>query len=309
MKISVIGAGNVGSLAAMRIAQEGLGEVVLFDIIKGLAQGKAFDLQDSKWILKNDYKIQGTDDISGVRDSDIIIITAGLARKPGMSREDLLFKNAEILRGISLNIKGSSPDSIIILVTNPLDIMTYLALKTTGFARYRVFGMGISLDASRFANLISQELDIPANEIDACVIGSHGESMLPLARLTKVKGASLTTLLSPEEINHLISRTINRGAEIVSLLGSGSAFFAPSCAISDIVKTIVQDQKRKIGICVHLNGEYGINDLCLGVPCILGRRGIEKIVELDLTREEKAELLKSAEAIRNNLKIVNRFLS
>lgn len=309
MKISVIGAGNVGSLSAMLIAQEELGEVILFDIIKGLSQGRACDIQDARAIIKRNYNIRGTDDITETASSDIIIITAGLARKPGMSREDLLVKNAEILKGTALNIKQYSPGSVVVVVTNPLDIMTYLVLKITGFPKHKVLGMGITLDASRFANLISQELDIPAREIDACVIGSHGESMLLIPRLTKIRGAALITQASAEKINYLISRTIKRGAEIVSLLGNGSAFFAPACAIAEIAKSIAKDQKRKLGVSVYLNGEYGINGLCLGTPCIIGRGGIEKIIQLDLTPEEKTGLLKSVEATRNSLETLNQFLS
>jgi len=308
MKISVIGAGNVGSLTAMRIAQENLGEVIIYDIVKGLAPGKACDLQDAGSILKNNCKIQGTDDIAKTSSSDIIVITAGLARRPGMSREDLLHKNAEILKNLALNIKDSSPNSILIIVTNPLDIMTYLALKITGFASKKVLGMGITLDASRFANLISQELNIPISEIEPILIGSHSESMIPLPRLTNIKGASLTTRLSCEKINALIDKTKNRGAQIVSLLGNGSAFFAPSAAIADIVKSICRDEKRKLGACVYLNGEYGISDLCLGVPCILGRGGVQEIIELKLLPEEEALLFRSAQMLRKNLEILQPYL-
>ncbi|TRZ95136.1 malate dehydrogenase [bacterium] len=309
MKISVIGAGNVGSLTAMRIAQENLGEVVLYDIVKGLAQGKACDLQDSRGILKNNYIIRGTDDIAQISASDIVVITAGLARKPGMSREDLLHKNAEILKSLVLNIKKSSPDSILVIVTNPLDIMTYLALKISGFAKHKVLGMGVTLDASRFANLISQELNVPVSEIEPALLGSHSETMIPLPRLTNINGSSLSTRLSPNEISTLIDRTKNRGAEIVSLLGNASAFFAPSAAITDIIKSIARDQKRKLAVSVYLKGEYGINDLCLGVPCILGRDGVQEIIELDLLASEKSLLLESAQILRKNLEIIKPYLS
>jgi len=308
MKISIIGAGNVGSLTAMRIAQERLGEVVLFDIVKGLAQGKAFDLQDSRAILKNNCRITGSDDISATDASDIIVITAGLARKPGMSREDLLIKNAAILNTICLHIKITSPHSIVIIVTNPLDIMTYLALRITGFAPQKVLGMGITLDASRFANLISQKLNIAVDEIEAVVIGSHGESMLPLPRLTNVGGIPLTKKVPTEELSLLTLKTVKRGAEIVNLLGSGSAFFAPSATIVDMVKAIALDEKRKTGACVLLNGEYGITDLCLGVPCVLGRQGVESIISLDLNQEELAAMFKSAELVRKNFELIKAYL-
>ncbi len=302
MKISIIGAGNVGSLTAMRLAQEGLGDIMLVDIVKGLAQGKTFDLEDARPILKYDYHIKGTDDINQIKDSDIIVITAGLTRKPGMSREELLGKNAQILKDICLNIKKSAPQSIVVVVTNPLDLMTYFALKITGFNPTKVFGMGISLDSARFANLISQELNIPHTDIQACVIGSHGEGMLPLLRFTNIKGVTLDEFLDDKKIEELVNKTLARGLEIVSLLGSGSAYFAPSTAITEIAKTIIKDEKRIIGVCAHLNGEYGIKDICIGVPCRLGRSGIEKIIELDLNKDEKEKLIKSATHIRSLIK-------
>jgi len=284
----------VGSLTAMRLAQEGLGEIVLVDIVKDLAKAKAFDLEDAHPILKYDYQIEGTDEINKIKDSDIIVITAGLTRKPGMTREELLSKNATILKDIALNIKKISPNPILIVVTNPLDLMTYLVLKTTGFNPNKVLGMGISLDTARFANLISKELNIPATDVDACVIASHGEGMLPLPRFTQIKGVALDEFLDDKKIEDLIIRVLNRGAEIVSLLGNGSAYFAPSAAIAAIVKAIVKDEKRIIGVCAYLNGEYGLNDICIGVPCRLGRNGIEKIIELDLNKEEGGAFLKSA---------------
>jgi malate dehydrogenase len=302
MKISIIGAGNVGSFTAMRIAQEGLGSIVLVDVVKGLAQGKAFDLEDVRPIIKYDYQIEGTDDINKIKDSDIIIITAGLGRKPGMRREELLNKNAQILKDISLNIKRLTSEAIIIVVTNPLDLMTYLALKVTGFKPHKVFGMGISLDSARFANLLSKKLNIPSSDIDTCVIGSHGEAMLPLPRFTKIKGITLDEFLNDKEIENLANKTVNRGAEIVSLLGSGNAFFAPSIAIAEITRTIVKDQKKTIGVCAYLDGEYDLKDICIGVPCRIGKNGIEKIIELDLDREEKKKLINSAKILRQLIK-------
>jgi len=282
----------------MRLAQEGLGEILLVDVVEGLAQGKALDLEDCQAILKYNYHIEGADDIKKIKNSDIIVITAGLARKPGMTREELLEKNQQILKDICLEIKNSAPESIVVVVTNPLDLMTYFVLKTTGFKAAKVFGMGITLDSARFANLISKELNIPASDIEACVIGSHGEGMLPLPRLTKIKGVVLDEFLDEKKIQALIARTIDRGKEIVSLLGSGSAYFAPSSAIAALVKVIAKDQKRIQGVSAYLNGEYGLKDICIGVPCLLGRTGIEKIVELDLNKKEKESLLNSAESIR-----------
>jgi malate dehydrogenase len=305
MKISVIGAGNVGSITAMRLAQEGLGEIHLIDIVKDLAKGKALDLEDASALLKYIYKIEGSDDIKKIKDSDIVVITAGLSRKPGMTREELRDKNAEILKNICLDIKELAPVSIVIVVTNPLDLMTQFAVKTTGFNPKKVFGMGITLDACRFANLISKELKIPHTDISACVIGSHGEGMLPLPRFTTVKGITLDEFLDEKRIHELTHRTIERGAQILSLLGSGSAFFAPSAAIAEIVRAVVKDEKRTLGVSAYLKGEYGIKDLCIGVPCRLGKDGIEQIIELDLNKEEKAAFLASATALREQYKSIS----
>ena len=294
MKISVIGAGNVGSLTAMRIAGEGLGDVLLIDVVKGLANGKALDLEDARPILKYSYNIKGSDDIRQVKDSDIVVVTAGLARKPGMSREELLAKNAQILKDVCLNVKELAKDAIVVIVTNPLDIMTFYALKITGFKPQKLFGMGISLDTARFANLVAQELGLLCTDIEALVIGAHGEGMMPLPGFTKVKGVSLDEFMDDDKIKSLVSRTVGRGAEIVASIGTGSAFFAPSAAITAIVKTIVKDEKRVIGLCSYLSGEYGIKDTCIGVPCRLGRNGVEKVVELELSQEEKTQLYKSA---------------
>lgn len=307
MKISIIGAGNVGGLTAMRLAEAGVGDIVLVDINKGLAIGKAFDLEDAGSLLKYHYRILGTDDIAAIKDSEIIIVTAGLSRKPGMSREDLLNKNSQILKDACSAIKNISPKSIVIVVTNPLDLMTYLALKITGFKSNRVFGMGISLDAARFTHQISKELDIPHATIEACVLGTHGEGMLPLPRFTTVKGIELTEMLEDERIRVLIKKTLKRGEEIVSLLGSGSAYFAPSQAIAAIVKIIVKNEKRTIGVSAYLDGEYGIKDICIGVPCRLGKDGIEKIIELDLNKEERSLFLNSAESVSKNLGLIKPF--
>ena len=301
MKISVIGAGNVGGLTAMRLAEAGLGEIMLCDVVKGLAQGKAQDMQDSQAALKYRYSIEGSDDISKIQGSQVIIITAGLARKPGMTREELLQKNSQIIKEIALQIKDKAPQAIVIVVTNPLDLMTYLVLKTSKLNPKRVVGMGINLDAARFTNLISRELNIPNTEINALVIGAHGEGMLPLARLTQVKGVSLDELIDEAKLKKLIAATVNRGAEVVSLLGSGSAYFAPSAALLEVVRAVAGNQKRAIGLSVYLNGEYGLEDICIGVPCLLGKNGIEKIIELDLNSEERQAFLKTADSIKANL--------
>ena len=300
MKISVIGAGNVGSLTAMRLVQDVLGDIVLIDVLAGLAHGKALDLEDARPVLKYNYTIKGSQDIAEVKNSDLIIITAGLARKPGMTREELLLKNASILKDICLKIKELAKSAILVVVTNPLDVMTYYALKTTGFKSNKVFGMGVSLDSARFTNIISQELNIPNTDIEAMVIGSHGEGMLPLWGLAKVKGVPLDEFIEEEKIASLVKRTIGRGAEIVANLGSGSAFFAPSAAILSIVRAIVKDEKKTIGVCAYLNGEYGIKDSCIGVPCRLGKNGIEAIIELNLDQQLKDKLIASSNLVRQS---------
>jgi len=298
MKISVIGAGNVGGLAAMRIAQMGLGEVCLIDIASGLAQGKALDMQDSQGLAKINFNLKAGSDYNLINGSDIVVVTAGMSRKPGMAREDLLNKNAAILKEVCQQVKKFAPDCVLIIVTNPLDIMSRLALTITGFKPSKVIGMGITLDAARFANLISQETNIPVSEIDACVISSHGEGMMPVASLTKIKGLALDEFLTEDKIKNLITRTIARGKEIVTLLGSGSAYFAPSAAIAELVKVIAKDEKKVLGVSAYLNGEYGLKDVCLGVPCRLGKNGIEKIIELDLADQDKQALFNCGEQIK-----------
>lgn len=286
----------------MRLAQEGLQDIFLIDVAKNVAQAKAFDMEDAQSILKHNYRIRAGEDISLIRDSDIIVVTAGFARSPGMTREDLLNKNARILRDICLSIKKLAAGSIVIVVTNPLDLMTLFTLKSTGFDPAKILGMGPTLDASRFANLISRELNISVNDITACVIGSHGEGMIPLPGFTTVKGVALDEVMDDVKIGTLIQKTLNRGKEIVSLLASGSAYFAPSAAIAEIVRVIAKDEKRVLGVSAYLNGEYAIKDVCAGVPCRLGRDGIEKIIELDLNSREKESLYAAAAKLKEQYK-------
>ncbi|MCX5707450.1 MAG: malate dehydrogenase [Candidatus Omnitrophica bacterium] len=284
----------------MRIAQENLGEVCLIDVVPGMAKGKSFDLDDCRNILNVPYQIEGTEDINQVKGSQVVVITAGLARKPGMTREDLLSKNSRILKEICEKVKVLAPDSIVIIVTNPLDAMTYYAVKILGFDRRKVFGMGVTLDGSRFANIISRELKVPVNKIQPVVIGSHGESMLPMPRFTMVGSFPLTEFAKdPAKIAMLVKKTVERGKEIVALFGSGSAYFAPSAAIASLVSAIIRDKRIPLGVSAQLNGEYGLEDICCGVPCVIGEQGIVKIVELDLNPQEKKNFLESVEAIRN----------
>jgi len=304
MKISIIGAGNVGGLTAMRLAQENFGEIVLVDAVKGLASGKAYDLEDACWSLKYSYRIKGTDDFTDIKDSDILVNTAGFPRKPGMAREELRDKNAAIIKEVCLNIRKFAPKAIVVIVTNPLDLMTRFAQEVTGFKYNKVLGMGVTLDAARFANLIAKELKIPVADIDTTVIASHGEGMLPLPGFTKIKGVSLDEFLPDEKIQELVEKTIKRGAEIVSLLGSGSAYFAPSAAIAEIVRAIAKDEKRILGVSAYLNGEYGLKDVCIGIPCRLGRGGVEQVIELDLNKDEKEQLAKSADSLKEQYRSI-----
>ncbi len=290
----------------MRIACANYAEVCLVDVIPGIAKGKSYDLDDCRQILNIPYQIEGTDNINQLKDSQIVVITAGLARKPGMTREDLLNKNSQILKSICEKIKILAPEAIVIIVTNPLDVMTYFARKILNFGNKRVFGMGVTLDGARFANLIGFELGIPVSEIKPVVLGSHGEGMLPLPRFTLVNNKPLTEIIKdPARIMALVQRTVERGKEIVNLLGSGSAYFAPSAAIEQIVKAVINNELAVLGVSAYLDGEYDSRDICAGVPCVIGKQGIEKIVELELNSQEKKSFLESVESIRKLNSILN----
>jgi malate dehydrogenase len=300
-KISIIGAGNVGSIAALQLLSSGCKELVLVDVAGAITRGKALDLEDACSLLGSDTRVYGTDDIRAVKDSGIIVITAGLARKPGMTREDLLQKNAQILKEIALSIRSTAPGAVVVVVTNPLDVMTYLVLKVTGFPPQRVMGMGMTLDAARFGNLISVELNAPRSRTETQVIGCHGEGMLPLSRLSAVSGMPLQSRASPVVQDTLTKRTVDRGKEIVSLLGSTSAYFAPGTAVAQLVSSIARNGHDRRGVSAFLRGEYGITDVCMGVPCIIGGKGIEKIEVLDLNDEELTALRTAASALRQSL--------
>lgn len=293
----------------MQLSSFGFSEILLIDVIPKMAGAKALDLSDARYFLKDNFRIQGTDDIEQIEDSEIIIITAGIPRKPGMKREELIGKNSQIIKEISKNIKRLCPQSIVIVVTNPLDAMTYLAIKETSLPVHRVLGMGLTLDRARLANLISEQLNVAVTDIEPQIIGSHGEGMLPLSRQTKIKGKPLDEYLSPEQISALLERTVQRGAEIVSGLGSGSAYFAPSAAICELTRVIAQDEKSILPASVYLNGEYGLKDLCIGLPCCLGRKGVEKIFELELNDGERAAFLKSAESIKKQISAISKKIS
>lgn len=306
-KIVIIGAGNAGGQIALFLINEAPAHIILLDVVIGLGKGKALDLEDAAGILGNDCVIEGSDDFSLLKDADIIVITAGLARKHGMARDDLLRKNSEIIRDVSLKIKefaplgGQAKNPIVIVVTNPVDLMTYLVSRITCFDKKRVFGMGISLDAARFANLIRSELNVPVSTVEAVVMGSHGQTMAPVASLSKVSGAQIERLMNREIVAKLARATVERGASIVAHLGSGSAYFGPAAAVCNIISAIAGDEKRIIGVCAYLNGEYGINGLYIGVPARIGKDGVESVIELELSKEEKEAFLKSCDSIRQQI--------
>lgn len=305
-KITIIGAGAVGATAAQRIAEKELGDVVMTDIVEGLPQGKALDLSEAGPMCGYDSKVTGTNDYKDIEGSDVVVVTAGIARKPGMTREDLLKINGKIIREVSQNIAKYAPDSIIITVTNPLDIMTYVALKTTDFEPRRVFGMSGVLDSGRFATFIAMELGCSVRDIRAMVLGGHGDTMVPLPRFTTVSGVPITELMSKDVIQRLVERTVNGGAEIVNLLKTGSAFYAPSAAVANMVEAVLKNTKRVMPVCAYLDDEYGKKDVYLGVPVKLGRRGVEEVIELELADDEKKALDRSVEAVKAGIDSLDR---
>lgn len=297
-KVSIIGAGNVGATTAQLVVQSGLADVVLFDVVAGMPQGKALDMAEACPLWNSSSTIRGTNSYDDTADSDLIVVTAGLARKPGMSRSDLLHANANIVKAVSSEIARTSPHTIIIIVTNPMDVMSQLAWQTTGFSCKRVMGMGGILDASRLRAFISMELKVSPEDIEALVLGGHGDDMVPMPRFSTVKGVSITELLSKRKMESLIERTRNGGAEIVSLLKSGSAYYAPAASAFQMIKAVLLDEKRMLPCAAYLKGEYGIKDLYMGVPVILGKEGVEKVVEVKLAKEEKAQFKKSCTSVR-----------
>jgi malate dehydrogenase len=297
-KISVIGAGNVGATVAQYVAEKELGDVVLVDIIEGVPQGKALDLAQTGPIHGYDSRLSGSNAYDETADSDIVVITAGLARKPGMTRDDLLFKNAEIVGGVVDQVAARSRDAILILVTNPLDAMVQLAWKRSGFPPGRVIGMAGVLDSARFRTFIAQELQVSVENVTAFVLGGHGDSMVPLPRYSTVAGIPITDLLPADRIQALVTRTANGGAEIVSLLKSGSAYYAPGASTVEMIEAILKDKKKILPCAAYLDGQYGVTGLYVGVPVKLGREGVEKIIEIKLTPEENTAFQKSAGAVR-----------
>ena len=293
-KITVIGGGFVGEHVAVGCAQKELGDVVLLDILEGVPQGKGLDLFESSPVEGFDADVRGTNDYLETAGSDVVVITAGLARKPGMSRDDLLRKNAEIVRTCAENVRTKSPDAIVIVVSNPLDVMAYVAKSVTRFPKERVIGMAGILDTARFRSFIAQELGVSVESISALVLGGHGDSMVPLPRLTTVGGIPLTELCSPERIDALVKRTAGGGGEIVALLKTGSAYHAPAASVVEMVESILRDKRKILPCAAWLEGEYGIHGVFVGVPVMLGTRGIEKVYEIHLTADELKALRESA---------------
>ena len=303
-KISVIGAGFVGSTLVQRLAERDYADVVMFDIVPNMPQGKALDILQAGPILGYDSMVTGTNDYADTTNSDIVVITSGFPRKPGMSRDDLVKKNQEVITQVTQEVVRSSPNSIIIMVTNPLDAMAQLAYHISGFPRERIIGMAGVLDTARFRTFIAQELNVSVRDVQAYVLGGHGDTMVPLARMCTVAGIPVSQLIPPERIEQIVQRTRDGGAEIVKLLGTGSAYFAPSASVLQMVDSILLDKKMIMPCAVYLQGEYGIRDLFVGVPAKLGAGGMEQVIEVELDEKEQALLQKSADAVKELVEVM-----
>jgi malate dehydrogenase len=298
-KISVIGAGNVGATLVQRLAEAELSKyVAVVDILEGIPQGKALDIQESAPVYGYDTRVLGSNTYEVIQDSDIVVVTAGIARKPGMSRDDLLATNTKIVTDVCNNIKNFAPNSMIIIVSNPLDAMCHVALQASGFPSERVFGMAGVLDSARYKSFIAEALDVSVEDIQGFVLGGHGDTMVPLPRYTTIAGIPLSDLLDEATITKIVDRARNGGAEIVGYLKTGSAFYAPSASVLEMIESIVKDKKKILPCAVYLKGEYGIQGLYVGVPVKLGKKGIEQVIEIKLTEQEKQELRKSADAVQ-----------
>ncbi|TCJ16153.1 malate dehydrogenase [Rubrobacter taiwanensis] len=304
-KVTVVGAGNVGGTTAQRLAERNYADVVLVDIVEGLPQGKALDILQSGPVEGFESKVIGTNGYEETADSDVVVITSGMPRKPGMSRDDLLKNNQEIVQSVTEEVVRYSPECIIIVVANPLDAMCHVALETSGFPKERVIGMAGILDTARYRTFIAEELNVSVKDVFALVLGGHGDTMVPLPSMATVGGVSITELLPKDKVEAIVQRTRDGGAEIVKLLQKGSAFYAPSAASVEMVDAIVLDQKRILPCAAYLEGEYGIDGLFVGVPVKLGSGGIEEIIELDLTEEELQDLHKSAGAVRELVEVLH----
>jgi malate dehydrogenase len=305
-KVTVVGGGNVGASCAMNLAFKELGDVVLVDVIEGVPQGKGLDMLQSGPIEGYDVRITGANDYEPTANSDVVVITAGLARKPGMSRDDLLLANYEVVKSVTEQVTKYSPNAILVLVTNPLDAMCWTAYQVSKFSKNRVIGMAGVLDTARFRTFIAQELNVSVENVTAVVLGGHGDTMVPVVRLSSVSGIPLTELMDLATLDRLVDRTRNGGAEIVKYLKTGSAYYAPSAAAVEMVESILKDKKKVLPCAAYLEGEYGIHGLFVGVPVKLGARGIEKIYEIRLTAEESAMLAKSASSVEELVGVIKK---
>lgn len=303
-KVTIVGAGNVGATAAQRLFDRGLADIVLVDIVEGLPQGKALDMLESGPVIRTDSKVVGTNGYEETSDSDIIVVTSGLPRKPGMSRDDLLITNMKIVSGVVAETSKRSPNSILIIVTNPLDAMAQQALKVSGFASNRVVGMAGILDTARFSSFLATELEVSVDSVSAFVLGGHGDTMVPIVGSTTVGNTPISKLISNKRIEEIVQRTRDGGAEIVNLLKSGSAYYAPSAAIVQMVEAILLDKKEILPCTAYLQGEYGLNDLYVGVPVKLGADGVEQIIEFELTKQEQSQLENSAQAVEELIEVM-----
>lgn len=306
-KVSIIGAGHVGATAVYYIAEKNLADIVMVDVVEGLPQAKAMDYLHAAPMRKYSVHISGTNDYKDIADSDVVVLTAGIPRKPGMDRMDLMKINVDIAKKAAQAIAEYAPNAIVIVVSNPLDIIAMTVLQESGFALKRVMGMAGVLDATRFRYFIAEKLGVWPGDVMAMVLGGHGDSMVPLSRYTRVSGIPVSELLDAEALESLIARTRTGGGEIVSLLKQGSAFYAPGASVAKMVEAIVKDEKRVAPVSAYLRGEYGYNDMFLGVPALLGKNGVEKIIELDLTPDEKAALDESAKAVREGVETLRSF--
>ena len=304
-KVSIIGSGNVGATAARSIADKELADVVILDILEGVPQGKGLDMLEACPVEGSDARVLGTNDYADTAGSDVVVITAGLARKPGMSRDDLLTKNCAIISSVTDEVMKHSPDCIVMPVTNPLDAMAQVVYRRSGLPRERVIGMAGVLDSARMRAFIAQELDVSVENTHAFVLGGHGDTMVPLPRYSTVAGIPITELLDEETVDAIVRRTAQGGAEIVRLLGTGSAYYAPGSAVVEMVEAVLKDKKKILPCSVFLQGEYGIHGLFVGVPCKLGANGLERIVEIELTADEDAALKKSAAAVQELVQVIH----
>lgn len=307
-KVTVVGSGNVGATVAQYVAEKNVADVVLIDIIEGMPQGKSLDLMEAAPLHGHNRKITGTNDYADTKNSDIVVITAGIARKPGMSRDDLLKTNANIVQTCAREALKHSPDAMFIVVTNPLDVMTYLTWKTTKLPTHKVMGMAGVLDSARFQAFIGMELNMSVQDVRAMVLGGHGDLMVPLPNYSTVNGVPIPELMSQDRVEALCKRTRDGGAEIVALLKSGSAFYAPGASAALMVESILRDQRRLLPSCVYADGHYGLKDVYVGLPAVLGKGGVEQIVELKLTEAEQKALKTSADSIKENIEAMNQLL-